>query len=36
MKITTFNPLVVTAHSDDIISLFKDLGFEVYLKDSMT
>jgi hypothetical protein len=29
MKITTFNPLIVTAHSEDIISLFKDLGFEV-------
>ena len=29
MKITTFNPLIVTAHSDDVISLFKDLGFEV-------
>ena len=29
LKITTFNPLIVTAHSDDIISLFRDLGFEV-------
>ena len=29
MKITTFNPLIVTAHSDDLISLFKELGFEV-------
>ena len=29
MKITGFNPLIITAHSDDIISLFKDLGFEI-------
>jgi hypothetical protein len=29
MKITTFNPLIVTAHSEDLISLFKELGFEV-------
>lgn len=29
MKITTFNPLIVTAHSDDLISLFRELGFEV-------
>ncbi len=29
MKITTFNPLIVTAHSDDIVKLFEELGFEV-------
>jgi predicted RNA binding protein YcfA (HicA-like mRNA interferase family) len=29
MKISTFNPLIVTAHSDDLIKLFEDLGFEV-------
>ena len=29
MKITTFNPLIVTSHSDDLIRLFEDLGFEV-------
>ena len=29
MKITTFNPLIVTAQSDDVIKLFEELGFEV-------
>ena len=29
MKITTFNPLILTAHSDAVIRLFEDLGFEV-------
>ena len=29
MKITSFNPLIVTAHSDDLIRLFEELGFEV-------
>ena len=29
MKITTFNPLIVTAHSDELIRLFEELGFEV-------
>jgi hypothetical protein len=29
MKITGFNPLIITAHSGDIISLFQELGFEV-------
>jgi beta-lactam-binding protein with PASTA domain len=29
MKITTFNPLIVTAQSDDLIKLFEELGFEV-------
>lgn len=29
MKITTFNPLIVTAHADELIKLFEDLGFEV-------
>jgi uncharacterized protein YhaN len=29
IKITTFNPLIVTARADELISLFKDLGFEV-------
>jgi adenylate cyclase class IV len=29
MKITTFNPLIVTAHADELISLFEELGFEV-------
>ena len=29
MKITTFNPLIVTAHSDEQIEFFKELDFEV-------
>jgi hypothetical protein len=29
MKLTSFNPLIVTAHSDDLIRLFEELGFEV-------
>ena len=29
MKITTFNPLVVTANSDDLIGLFEELGFKI-------
>ena len=29
MKITTFNPLIVTAQSDEVIKLFEELGFEV-------
>lgn len=29
MKVTTFNPLIVTAHSDELIQLFEELGFEV-------
>ncbi len=28
MKITTFNPLIVSAHADDAIALFEELGFE--------
>lgn len=28
MKITTFNPLIVTAHPEEIIALFEALGFE--------
>ena len=28
MKITTFNPLIVSQNADDIISLFEELGFE--------
>lgn len=28
MKITSFNPLIATAHSDDIVKLFEELGFE--------
>lgn len=28
MKITTFNPLIVSKKSDEIISLFEELGFE--------
>jgi hypothetical protein len=28
MKITTFNPMIITAHADDIISTFEALGFE--------
>jgi hypothetical protein len=28
MKITSFNPLIATAHSDSIIKLFEELGFE--------
>jgi hypothetical protein len=29
LKISTFNPLIVTSHSDDLINLFQELGFEV-------
>jgi O-methyltransferase involved in polyketide biosynthesis len=29
MRITTFNPLIVTSHSDELIQLFEELGFEV-------
>ena len=28
MQITSFNPLIATAHSDSIIKLFEELGFE--------
>ena len=28
MKITTFNPLIVSQDSDEIIALFEELGFE--------
>jgi predicted RNA binding protein YcfA (HicA-like mRNA interferase family) len=36
MKITTFNPLIVTAHADDVIKLFEELGFEVrHVKDEI-
>ncbi len=28
MKITTFDPLIVTDHANDIIKLFENLGFE--------
>lgn len=28
MKITTFNPLIVSKDADNIISLFEELGFE--------
>ena len=28
MKITTFNPLIVSKNADEIIALFEDLGFE--------
>ena len=28
MKITTFNPLIVTAKAEETIKLFEDLGFE--------
>ena len=28
MKITTFNPLIVSKDADKIISLFEELGFE--------
>ena len=28
MKITTFNPLIVTTEADSTIKLFEDLGFE--------
>ena len=28
MKITSFNPLIVSQHSEDIIKLFEALGFE--------
>ena len=28
MKITSFNPLIATAHSDDVVKTFEELGFE--------
>ena len=28
MKFTSFNPSIITSHSDDIIRLFESLGFE--------
>lgn len=28
MKITTFNPLIVSQNADEIVSLFEELGFE--------
>lgn len=28
MRITTFDPIVITSKSDDIVKLFEDLGFE--------
>jgi predicted enzyme related to lactoylglutathione lyase len=28
MKITTFNPMIVTKNAEDVIKLFEDLGFE--------
>ncbi len=29
MKITTFNPEIVSSHADDVIKLFEELGFEI-------
>ncbi len=29
MKITTFNPMILTKNSESIINLFQDLGFEI-------
>lgn len=29
MKITTFDPLIVSAHAEDVVKVFADLGFEV-------
>lgn len=28
MKITTFNPMILTPNADELIKLFEDLGFE--------
>ena len=28
MKITSFNPLIATAHSEDVLKIFEELGFE--------
>ena len=28
MKITSFNPLIVTSHPEDLIKFFEELGFE--------
>ena len=28
MKITSFNPIIATAHSEDLVKLFEELGFE--------
>jgi hypothetical protein len=28
MEITTFNPVILTKHADDVVKLFEELGFE--------
>ncbi len=28
MKITAFNPMILSAHADDLIKLFEEMGFE--------
>lgn len=28
MKITTFNPIIISSKSDDIVKLFEEIGFE--------
>ncbi|WP_026664448.1 hypothetical protein [Butyrivibrio sp. FC2001] len=28
MKITTFNPMILSGNADDVIKIFEDLGFE--------
>ena len=33
MKITGFNPSILTSHSDDVIRLFEDMGFEIRHQD---
>jgi len=33
MKITGFNPSILTAHSEDVINLFEEFGFEIKHQD---
>ena len=34
MKITGFNPSILTSHSEDVIRLFEDMGFEIRHQDT--
>lgn len=33
MKVTGFNPSILTSHSDDVIRLFAKMGFEIHHQD---
>ena len=34
MIITGFNPSILTSHSEDVIRLFEDMGFEIHHQDT--